>query len=69
MANMKFELIYLLVFVASTNMSLKFAAIDGRITHSTIVVLHVHFDSDATLLTALRTLLHLFPQHQVLLGS
>ena len=53
------------VFVSCGRMGLGFASINSRIPHTTIVRKHVHFGSDRTFLTRLRSFYHLGPKFQI----
>ena len=53
------------VFISCGRMCLGFASINSRIPHTTIVWKHVHFGSDRTFLTRLRSIYHLGPKFQI----
>ncbi len=59
--------IYWLVFGSSLDMWLVLTSVDGRISHTSIIRLHIYLGSHTALLALVRATLHLIPHIQVLL--
>ena len=61
--------VYSLVLVLGSWVWLQLTAIDGGVSQTPIVRLHVNLSPDATLKTTLCTKLHLLPETKVLFNS